>query len=142
MESRKRKNPPRGARLRSSDAAGSQSVERAMPGRGTPSRGPGAAGASASDEGIPAPLHTHTVLCPPLSHRERVHSQAMPDPVQEEGRAMDPNVLCRSPLHLSEVGARRTLSGHPQFNAHVRGSLFHLALFLGLVLTTRSALWT
>jgi len=40
--------------------------------------------------------------------------------MQEEGRAMDPNVLHRSPLHLSEVGARRTLSWHPQFNAHVR----------------------
>jgi hypothetical protein len=89
-------------------------------GRGTPSRGQGAAGASTGDEGIPAPLHTHTVSCPPLSHRDRVHSQAVPDPVQEEGRAMDPNVLRRSPLHLSEVGAHRTLSWHPQFNAHVR----------------------
>ena len=32
---------------------------------------------------------------------------------------MDPNVLRRSPLHLSEVGACRTLSWHPQFNAYV-----------------------
>jgi len=30
-----------------------------------------------------------------------------------------PNVLRRSPLHLNEVGARRTFSWHPQFNAHV-----------------------
>jgi len=82
MESGKRKNPPRGARPRSSDV-GSRSAERAVRGRATPSRGQGAASASTSDEGIPAPLHTHTVSCPPLSHRERVHSQAVPDPVQE-----------------------------------------------------------
>ena len=88
----KRKNPPRGARPRSSDV-GSRSAERAVRGRGTPSRGQGVAGASTGDEGIPAPLHTHTVPCLPLSHRERVRSQTVPDPVQEEGRAMDPNVL-------------------------------------------------
>ena len=112
MDSGKRKNPPRGARPRSSDAGG-RSADRAVRGRGTPSRGQGAAGASTGDEGIPAPLHTHTVPCPPLFHQARVRSQAVPDPVQEEGRAMDPNVLRRSPLHLSEVGARRTLSWHP-----------------------------
>jgi hypothetical protein len=112
MDSRKRKNPPRGALPRSSDAGG-RSAEWAVRGRGTPSRGQGAAGASTGDEGIPAPLHTHTIPCPPLSHQARVRSQAVPDPVQEEGRAMDPNVLRRSPLHLSEVGARRTLSWHP-----------------------------
>ena len=94
MDSEKRKNPPRGARPRSSDA-GSRSAERAVRGRGTHSRGPGATGASISDEGIPAPLHTHTIPSPPLSHRECVRSQAVPDPVQEEGRAMDPNVLHR-----------------------------------------------
>ena len=89
MESMKRKNPPRGARPRSSDA-GSRSVERAVRGRGTPSCRQGAGGASTDDEGIPAPLHTHTVLCLPLSHRERVRSQVVPHPAQEEGRAMDP----------------------------------------------------
>jgi len=68
MDSGKRKNPPRGARPRSSDAGG-RSADRAVRGRGTPSRSSGVAGASAGDEGIPAPLHTHTVPCPPPSHQ-------------------------------------------------------------------------